>query len=71
MLEIELVGRFLSREGPDKFTLATDKLKKSAVQRRLRRKQMSSKVELSVPAKAFLLSILGGQEQEQRCKSRQ
>lgn len=60
VLEIELVGRFLSREGPDKFTLATDKLKKSAVQRRLRRKKMGSKMSLSAPAKAFLLSMLGG-----------
>ena len=60
MLEIELVGRFLLREGLTKFTLATVELKKSAVQRRLHRQKMGSKMSLYAPAKAFLLSMLGG-----------
>jgi len=51
VLEIELVGRFLSREGPDQFTLATDQLKKLAVKRRLRRKEKGSKMSVSAPAK--------------------
>jgi len=60
VLEIELVGRFLSREGPDQFTLATDQLKKLAVKRRLRRKEKGSKMSVSAPAKVFLLSLWEG-----------
>ena len=43
VLEIELVGRFLSRHGPDQFTIATDQLKKEVVTRRLRRKEKGKK----------------------------
>ena len=60
VLEIELVGRFLSSEGPHKFTLATDELKKSVVQRRLHCKQMGSKVEVLFRRRRFYCQYWGG-----------
>mmetsp|Transcript_22110 Transcript_22110/g.40566 ORF Transcript_22110/g.40566 Transcript_22110/m.40566 type:complete len:86 (+) Transcript_22110:439-696(+) len=61
VLEIELLGgRFLVHQGPDQFTLATDKLKKMAVQRRLRRKDKGSKRSLPAPDTAFPSLFLGG-----------
>mmetsp|Transcript_31475 Transcript_31475/g.51366 ORF Transcript_31475/g.51366 Transcript_31475/m.51366 type:complete len:174 (-) Transcript_31475:181-702(-) len=61
VLEIELLGgHFLVRQGTDLFTLATDKLKKIAVQRRLQRKDKGSKKILSALALPFLSAFLGG-----------
>ena len=60
VLEIELVGCFLSRHSPDQFTIATDQLKKEVVTRRLHRKEKGKKMSLTDAARAFLLSRLRG-----------
>ena len=70
VLEIELLGgHFLVRQGPDQFTLATNKLKKMTVQKRLRRKEKGSKRSVFTPDMAFLSSLWGGAGRE-GCRQR-
>ena len=56
----QLVVRFLFRQGPDQFTLATDKLKKKVVKQRLQRKENNSRIFVSASATAFPFSFFWG-----------